>query len=303
MDIAIIGAGAMGSLFGYYLAKGGYGVTLIDPWEEHVRTINDQGLSLIVDDEPKKPAFVQALLSPGNLHHQDLVIFFVKSYHTSQAAVEARPLVGPKTVVMTLQNGLGNSDIIKDTLGGQKLLAGTTAHGATVLGPGKIRHAGVGETVIGVPGGGSIQLADGIAAVFNGSGLKTRVSADIDSIIWGKLLINAAINPLTALLNIPNGELFRKESIREMVAMLVSEATQVAAGKGISLPYSDPMGKVKSVAEHTAQNRSSMLQDMDRGRPTEIDYINGAIASQGQKAGIPVPCNTMMTLLVKAMER
>lgn len=303
MDIAIIGAGAMGSLYGYYLAKGGYRVTLIDPWEEHVRAINDKGLSLVVDHEPEKRVFLQALLSPGTMHQQDLVIFFVKSYHTAQAVVEARSLVGPKTVVLTLQNGLGNAEIIKNALGDNNLLAGTTAHGATVLGPGKIRHAGVGETVIGVPGGGGTQGADGMAAVFNGCGLETRVSADIDSIIWGKLLINAAINPLTALLNILNGELFRQEHTREMVAMLVSEATEVAAGKGISLPYADPLGKVKSVSEHTAQNRSSMLQDRDRGRRTEIDFINGAIALEGQKAGIPVPCNTLITLLIKALER
>ncbi len=302
MDIAIVGAGAMGSLFGYYLAKGGYRVTLIDTWEEHVLAINDKGLSVIVNDEPVKPVFPQALLSPGNVQSQDLVIFFVKSYHTAQAVFEARPLVGPNTVILTLQNGLGNVETIEDTLGNKGLLAGVTAHGATVLGPGKIRHAGVGETVIGAPGRGDTQ-SDGIAAVFNRCGLKTSVSADIDSIIWGKLLINAAINPLTALLNIPNGALFQKDHTKHLVEMLVSEVTQVAAGKKISLPYSDPLAKVKSVSENTAQNRSSMLQDMDNGRRTEIDYINGAIALAGQKAGISVPYNTMITLLVKAMER
>ena len=302
MDAAIIGAGAMGSLFGYHLAAGGCKVTLIDPWAEHIQEVNERGLTIYIDDKPLEPAFPRGLVSPGSEPVYDLVIFFVKSYHTARAAAGARHLVGPDTVVLTLQNGLGNVDIIKEILGDKNVLAGTTAHGATVLGPGKIRHAGKGETVIGTPGGDSGQSAASIAQVFNDCGLKTRVSPDIDSVIWGKLLINAAINPLTALLKVPNGELYRREHARQLVELLVSEGVQVAAGNRITLPYPDPLDKVKSVSELTAQNRSSMLQDMDNRRPTEIDFINGAICREGEKVGIPVPCNTVITLLIKALE-
>ncbi len=300
MKIAVIGAGAMGSLFGAHLAAGGNQVALVDVWEEHVRTINENGL--IVEEEGRLRTYrLPALTDPGSLGPQDLVIVFVKSYHTATAIRSAKNLFSGGTQVVTLQNGLGNAEIIAGEAAGTTVIAGTTSHGATVLGPGRIRHAGKGETVIGKVSGGAGRLGE-VAAEFNRCGLETRIADDIAGLLWGKLLVNVGINPLTALCKVTNGSLVEMESTLRLMEMLVGEGEAVARAVGVALPYSDALGKVKSVARATGSNRSSMWQDIERGRPTEVDFINGAVVREGEKAGVPTPCNRVVTLLVKALE-
>lgn len=300
MKISVIGSGAMGSLFGAYLIAGGNDVTLIDVWAEHVEAINKNGLRI---EEPGGTELykVPAVTDPGPLGPQDLVIIFVKSYHTAESLVKARSLFGRDTLVLTLQNGLGNAEVITEKAGDVTVIAGTTSHGGTVLGPGKIRHAGAGETIIGqISGrGGGIEE---IAAEFTRCGLETRVTGNIAGLLWGKLMVNVGINPLTALLGVTNGRLTEMESTLGLMKTLVDEGVAVARAKGVELPYSDAFEKVKAVAAATGANRSSMLQDIERGRRTEIDFINGAVAREGARAGVPTPCNSFVTLLIKAME-
>ncbi|MFZ5633645.1 MAG: ketopantoate reductase family protein [Bacillota bacterium] len=300
MNIAVIGAGAMGSLFGAYLSAGGNRVTLVDVWGEHVEAINKNGLQ-VEESNGTRTFSVPAATDPGTLGPQDLVVIFVKSYHTAGSLKNAANLFSGNTAVLTLQNGLGNAEIIHAIAGDVTLIAGTTSHGATVLGPGRIRHAGAGETVIGVISGDSDRAAE-IAAEFSRCGLETRATEDIAGLLWGKLLVNVGINPLTALCGVTNGRLVEMESTLQLMKMLVDEGEAVARTIGISLPYSDPFAKVKGVAVATGANRSSMLQDVDRGRRTEIDFINGAIVREGKKVGVPTPCNEFVTLLVKALE-
>lgn len=300
MKIAVIGSGAMGSLFGAYLKEGGNEVTLIDVWREHVEAINKNGLLIEEADGPKTFS-VPALTDPGQLGAQDLVIIFVKSYHTAGSLERARNLFGVDTVVLTLQNGLGNAEVISETAGEVTVIAGTTSHGATVLGPGRIRHAGAGETVIGKISGNSGRIGE-IAAEFTRCRLETRVADNISGLLWGKLMVNVGINPLTAILGVTNGKLTEMESTLKLMETLVGEAESVARAKGITLPYPDAFEKVKSVAVATGPNRSSMLQDIERGGRTEIDFINGAVAREGEKAGVPTPCNRFVTLLIKALE-
>ncbi len=291
----------MGSLFGAYLSRGDNEVTLVDVWREHVKAINKNGLRL-VEDGGEKVYKLRAVENTNSLEVQDLVIIFVKSYHTAAALQDSRNILGKDTAVLTLQNGLGNAEIIKEVAGDVAVYAGTTSHGAHVLGPALVRHAGVGETIIGKYGGGNDRRVEEIASAFTRCDLETRASDNIDGIIWGKLLINVGINPVTAICGIPNGAINELKSARQLMEMLVTEAEKVARARGIKIPYSDAPAKVEEVARATGKNRSSMLQDMDKGRGTEIDFINGAIVKEGKKAGVPTPYNELVTLLVKTLE-
>ncbi len=299
MNIAILGAGAMGSFIGAKLSLGLNNVTLINRWSQHIESINRYGLRI---DQGDTTSFVRikGVTSSDSLGIQDLVIIMVKSYQTAEAVAGIRNLLGPKTRVLTLQNGLGNAETIIKTLDNIKLLAGTTAHGSMIMGPGHIKHGGSGETIIG-PHNGPWPAED-IAAEFSNCGLITSTTHDVVSLLWGKVLINAGINALTAICGVNNGWLVEREETLSLMKSLVNEGSAVAKLLNISLPYDNPLEKVVSVARATGENRSSMLQDLDNRKKTEIDYINGAIISAGIKTGVPTPCNNTITLLVKALE-
>ncbi len=302
MKIAVIGAGAMGSLFGAYLAKAGEAVMVVDIWQEHVAAIRSQGLML---GEPAGDEVVRldAMLGTGGLEPVDLVILFVKSAATQAAATDAAALLRPGGRVLTLQNGLGNAEAIAEIVGAERVLAGTTAQGATLLGPGRVRHGGSGETHIGRLSGEADAFCHEVAALLTNAGLPTVVEPDVRSLIWGKLIINTGINALTALLRLRNGQLADLAETRQLLALAVEEAVKVARAAGVQLPYEKPLEKVLAVAVATGQNQSSMLQDVLRGSPTEIAVINGAIVREGERLGVATPVNRTLTLLVQALEK
>ncbi len=302
MKIAIIGAGAMGSLFGGRLALAGEEVWLLDVWEEHVRTINDKGLSIAspAGDTVARP---KATTKPEDIGTAELVIVFVKSTATAKAAETAAALLGPDTAVLTLQNGYGNAETIAAAVGAARVIAGTTAQGATLLGPGRIMHAGGGETHIGELGGGLTERLQIIAACLSKAGIATIADDNVASLIWGKLIVNVGINALTGITGLKNGELADHEETRQVLALAVEEAVRVADAAGVKLPYGNPVEKVLAVAVATAQNRSSMLQDLSGGRMTEIEAINGALVREGERFGVETPVNRVLTLLIKALEK
>jgi 2-dehydropantoate 2-reductase len=302
MKIAIIGAGAMGSLFGGRLALAGEEVWLLDVWEEHVRTIGDKGLSIATTagDIVARP---RATTKAGEIGPAELVIIFVKSTATAQAAATARTLLGPDTAVLTLQNGYGNAETIAAAVGADRVIAGTTAQGATLLGPGRIMHGGSGETHIGELGGGITARLEKIAACLTRAGIATVADGNVASLIWGKLIVNVGINALTGITGLKNGELADHEETRQVLALAVEEAVKVADAAGVALPYANPVEKVLGIAVATAQNRSSMLQDLSGGRKTEIEAINGALVREGERLGVATPVNQVLTLLIKALEK
>lgn len=307
MRWVMVGAGAMGSLFGGLLARAGEQVWLLDTWREHVDALNAGGLR-IEDrtgclDHEEIVVKVPAAVDPGEIGPVDCAVFFVKSYHTREAAGGARPLIGPGTTALTLQNGLGNLEALEAVLGAGRVVAGTTACGATLLGPGRIRFAGRGPTTVGEIAGGSTPRVDAIAAALNRAGLPAAVAPDIRSVIWGKVIVNAGINALTALTGLRNGELLEHPETRAVMQAAVREAAAVAAARGMTLPWPDPFGHVEAVAAMTAANRSSMLQDLDHGRRTEIDAINGAVVEEAAAAGVDAPVNAVLTALVKLREK
>ena len=302
MKIAVIGAGAMGSLFGAYLAKAGEAVTVVDIWQEHVAAIRSQGL-MLSEQAGDEVVRLDATLGTGGLEPVDLLILFVKSAATQAAATDAATLLRPGGRVLTLQNGLGNAEAIAEIVGAERVLAGTTAQGATLLGPGRVRHGGSGETHIGRLSGEADAFCHEVAALLTNAGLPTVVEPDVRSLIWGKLIINTGINALTALLRLRNGQLADLAETRQLLALAVEEAVQVARAVGVQLPYEKPLEKVLAVAVATGQNQSSMLQDVLRGSPTEIAVINGAIVREGERLGVATPVNRTLTLLVQALEK
>jgi 2-dehydropantoate 2-reductase len=300
MKIVIIGAGAMGSLFGGLLSNGNNDVWLLDVWKEHVQAINENGLR--IDREGiTRTVTVRATTDPADTGTADLIIIFVKSTQTRTAAETAATLANKTTLVMTLQNGMGNADTISRVMAPDRVIAGTTAHGATLLGPGHIRHAGQGATIMGMWNSPDNSRVQQVVDLFTGAGIKAEARDDIRQTIWEKLLVNVGINAITALTHIKNGQLLDLESTRALCRSAVEEAAQVATALGISI-RSDVVEHVYNIASATSENRSSMGQDVDNCRLTEIGAINGAVVAEARKRGIPVPVNQTLTALVETLQ-
>ncbi|KUO74531.1 MAG: 2-dehydropantoate 2-reductase [Clostridia bacterium BRH_c25] len=301
MKIAIIGSGAMGSLYGGFLSNAGYKVYLLDVWQEHVDRINNNGLIISEQDKDIK-AYPKATSKACEIGEVDLAVVFVKSTATSEALNCSKAVIGKNTIVLSLQNGYGNIEEIEKTVERDNIIAGTTAHGATMLGSGHIRHAGHGITHIGAVSGKISGKVIDTAEALRRAGFDTDLSRDVMKLIWNKLIVNVGINALTAIVNVKNGELALSEETRLLMGEAVSEAVAVAKALGMDFEKTDAINQVIQVAEKTSENLSSMLQDVRKGRRTEIDYINGAIVKEGKKANINTPVNFVLTNLVKAIE-
>lgn len=302
MKIAVVGAGAMGSLFGALLAESGNEVWLYDVWAEHVGAINQSGLT--IEREGKTRTLdINATTNPQEIGEAQLVIIFVKSIQTAAAAETASVLAGTNGTVMTLQNGMGNADILSDYINPDNVLAGTTSHGATMLGPGIIRHAGAGATTIGAwaETQKGQQRAHDICDFFSNIGIETQAVDDVRSVLWNKLLINVGINAITALTGIKNGQILELELTRELSRRAVEEAMNIAGELKIEI-RKDAVDHVYAVAKATAANRSSMGQDIDNRRPTEIGTINGFIVQEARRLGLKAPVNETLTALIQTLE-
>ena len=301
MKTVIMGAGAMGSLFGGLLALGGEEVWLVDIWKEHIDTIRSKGL--VLEEKGKaQPIPIHATTEVASVGKADLVLIFVKTYHTEKAVSDARVLQKESTVFLTLQNGLGNEETICKHIDRKKVLLGVTGQGATLLGSGQIRHAGWGKTYVGELDHQMTDRAVRMAQMFCSAGIETETSPNIHDHVWGKLLVNVGVNALTALTGFKNGQLLDYPETTRLMERLVFEAAEVARKKGVHIEE-DPIEKVRKAIEATRENRSSMGQDFDHRRKTEIDAINGAVVREAQPLGISVPFNQAVTDLVKAIEK
>ena len=302
MKITIVGPGAMGCLLACFLSKSKEEIWLLDKNPERAQKIKEQGLKIEGISGSWQVKVNIAAQAKEITQPQDLVIIAVKSYDTKNAVKDIKSLLSESSLVLSLQNGLGNIEIISEVVGQERVLGGITNQGATLLGPGWVRHAGKAETVIGrLDGRLPVELRF-IRELFNKCGLETRLSKDIKSLLWSKLIINVGINALTALTHLHNGKLIEFAGTRKILEEAVNEAVRVAKKKRIKLIYDDPLSKVEAVCEATAANVSSMLQDVLRRKPTEIDFINGAIVRQAQALNLPTPVNSVLTNLVKTLE-
>lgn len=299
MEFLVVGAGAMGCLFAARLRRAGFKVELYEKIQALAKTIHDKGIEVEGIGgkyNVKVPAFAE---NPPL--QTDVVLLCVKSPDTQEAAKTVRSWLKPESLILTLQNGLGNVEILQRIFGRERVLGGVTAEGATVLGPGKIKHAGQGETVIG-PAREVDNRVNGLVSAFNQAGFRARAAHDVDQFIWGKLIVNVGINALAALTKLKNGRLPQIEGTRMIMAQAVEEAVAVARAKGIELPYADPLDRVVAVCHATAENVASMLQDVLHEKTTEIEFINGAILREGKALGISTPVNAILTALVRAIQ-
>lgn len=301
MKIVVVGPGAMGCLLASFLSKSKEELWILEKNRERASRINQGGIT-VEGVSGNWQARVKATAEAEQIKNADLVIICVKSYHTKEAIINAKPVIGEDTYVLTLQNGIGNIEILSEIVGAEKVIGGVTNQGATLIDTAHIRHAGKGDTVIGrIDGKIPVQMRY-IREIFNKVGMETHISRDIKGLLWSKLIINVGINALTAVTRLHNGKLMGFEWTRKILREAVSEATRIAKRKRIKLIYDDPLAKVEAVCEATAANISSMLQDILRKRQTEIDFINGVIVRQGQELGIPVPVNSLLVDLVKTIE-
>jgi len=295
-NILIVGTGALATLFAARLSQAGNQIAMLGTWKAGLDALRQDGARLVDVNGIEHHFEVQTTDDPRKCSGIKHVLVLVKAWQTERVAEQLKECLADDGLVLTLQNGLGNREALAQSLGLRRVALGTTTTGATLLGPGLVKAGG--EGIISIerhPALGPIEEALK-AAKFN-----VNVVEDAQSLIWGKLVINAAINPLTALLRVPNGKLLESPSAREMMSALTRETAQVAEAEKIRLPFSDPIAAVEEVARKTAANHSSMLQDVLRGAPTEIDAICGAVVKAAQKHNIAIPTNSACWKLVKAM--
>ncbi len=301
MKVWIVGAGALGSLFGGLLARAGARVCLYNPSNvEHIRAIQQAGLRIERDGSVLNVA-VEATTTPEAIADADLVGIFVKAHQTAIALEQIAPKLNRRSWVLSLQNGIGMEHEILRFVPPERFLRGVTAQGATLLGSGRVRWAGVGPTRLGRWEGPATPEIEQILALFRSAEIETEYSEEIERLLWEKLIINCAINPLTALFDTPNGAIVHDSELREIAGAVAKEALGIARAHGVVLTEAEALERVETVASKTAQNISSMLQDVRRGRPTEIDYINGAVVREGRRLRIPTPLNLLLTRLVGRM--
>jgi 2-dehydropantoate 2-reductase len=299
MNFLVVGPGAMGCLFAGRLKSAGHEVIISDHRSERADFINKNGLTIAGaagEERVRVPA-----ITGRTSEEVDAALICVKANQTKKAAEKISSWLDIRASVLTLQNGLGNLELLEEVFGKERVLGGVTSEGATLLGPGHVRHAGRGETIIGPAGPADGPVAR-IVSAFEGAGFHTHSSDEVENLIWGKLLVNVGINALTAITRLKNGRLPAAEGARTVMRMAVGEAESIAHARGINLPYPNPFERVLEVCRATAENKASMLQDVLGERITEIQFINGAVVREGKKSGIPTPVNFILTSLVSAIE-
>jgi 2-dehydropantoate 2-reductase len=289
----IVGTGAMACLFGAHLAPI-HPVRLLGTWPAGLQALKQVGIRLETADGERVIA-VEATDDPQTCRGAELALVLIKAWQTKRAAAQLKACLADDGLAVSLQNGLGNLETLQAALGPDRATVGVTTVGATLLGPAHVRAGGPGQVHLGRDQ--RLQpLGDALAA----AGLQVETSADLRALVWGKLVVNAGINPLTALLGIPNGQLLDRPSALDIMARAVDEVMQVADAAGVRLEMRDPLQTTLDIARRTASNRSSMLQDLERGAPTEIDAICGAVSREGSRAGIQTPVNWTLWKLVRA---
>ncbi len=304
MKFAVLGAGALGSAIGGVLTEAGHDVWLITRNQAHVDAINQHGLGLRTAgiDRVVKAQASSTALDAGVV---DCVIVLVKSAQTRAAVQAAMGIIGPDTTVLSLQNGLGHEDILSDLVGRQRVLAGKTYCGGQMIAPGHVICGHVGkDTHIGELNGAMSPRILRIAQAFNGAGLQTTVSDNIMGTIWDKLLINVATGALSGITRLAYGDLYQVPALQACAMAAVAEAMAVATACGVRTSITDPVQAWrKAGAGLPYEFKASVLQTLERGVRTEVDYINGAVVQLGLQHGVPTPVNATLLACIKGLEQ
>ncbi|MFH1540966.1 MAG: 2-dehydropantoate 2-reductase [Elusimicrobiota bacterium] len=299
MKIAIIGSGAMGTLFAGLLSKSANDIYLLTKNKKAEKTIKKNGIKIsgitkitISHSNPK----LKITSNPIEISQPDLIIIFVKSYDTVFAVASIKKMMCKNTTVLTIQNGLGNYEILSKFLNKKRIISGTTSESSTFIKQGKVIHTGSGETIIEKSGK---NISKQIADIFNACGIKTILSDKIISVKWSKLVLNCAINPVAAISNVKNGEIIKRKNLFETAVESGKEVVLVAKKLKIKILFDDVAKKIEEICSATSENTNSMLADILSKKKTEIDFLNGTVVNIAKKLKIPVPVNKSLFEIIK----
>jgi len=293
--ILIVGTGSMASLFAARLAEAHIPAIMLGSWQAGLEAIREHGVRLIYPDSSERTFPVKITDDPKSCRGVHYALVLVKSWGTKKAAAQLSQCLALDGLALTLQNGLGNMQVLSEKLGMNRVAQGITTYGANLIEPGRVKWAGEGSiTLTNQP------LTESIGTLLETAGFRVDYTEDASGLVWSKMMVNAAINPLTAILEVPNGALLELPYMSKLMSQIIQETLAVAQAEGITIPYEEPLSIVEDVARRTGANNSSMLQDITRGTPTEIDAINGAIVNLGDKHNLPTPVNRTLWQLIRA---
>ena len=305
VKVAVLGAGAMGCLFGGLLAEKGLNVVLIDVWKDHVDAINKNGLKMNGQGGDRFIK-IKATIDPKSLGTVDVIIVMCKATALEQALLNAKNIIGDKTVLMSFQNGIGHEAIMQKIAGKDKVLGGTTTQASNILGPGNIKnHASLPSWIGEYEGGMSDRVKD-LAETFTAHGLETIASDNVKKKKWMKLFALTAVGPLSAIFDMHHTELYitNKESklTRELGKQIILETRKVAQADGVEVSEDECLEMFHKIVDSNQTNKSSMAFDIQYKRKSEIDFINGSVSKIGKKHGVPTPLNDMLYKIIKIKE-
>jgi 2-dehydropantoate 2-reductase len=300
MKIAIIGAGAMGSVYAGILGDGGNEVWAVDVWAEHVAAIRTHGLT-VEGASGRRTVRIKATCDPADVGVCDLVVISTKAGDVEGAAVAVQPLLGPETVVLPIQNGLGSADRVAAILGEERVAIGVVGgFGASMVGPGHVHHNGWELVRLGERHGAATERIRRIAKAWADAGFRVQVYDDVDQLVWEKLICNVCFSGTCTILERPIGDVLNDPAAWQVASGCAQEAYEVARARGITLAFDDPVAYARVFGEKIPDARPSMLLDLLAGRPSEIDVINGAIPPAAREQGLAAPLNETVTALIKA---
>lgn len=300
MKVGIVGAGAMGSIFAYFFSKADTDAVFLEKDKNIINNIRD-GLHVVAGEKTENIE-IDISDDPMVFVNCGIIIIFVKTYDTEEAIKKLMPAIGKdksKSIIVSLQNGIGNKEIIAKYIPEDRIVYGSTSIGATRVNNNTVRLGGMGDIAIGSKNKEAVGIAE---SVFKSAGINVVIAGNPDEAIWKKAIINAGINPIGALLGLPNGEIVKNEFSKKLQERIVKEAVDVAGSIGLPFNAFEMTEQTRSVCEKTAKNLCSMLQDVSAGRKTEIDSINGIIIQYGLKNNIHTPYNDAIYCLIKAKE-
>lgn len=305
MKVAVVGAGAMGSIVGGKIAASNEPVVLIDLWEAHRAVIRERGLTIESDGNPiTVKCQIERKIPAGDAY--DLAIVLVKSYHTQAAVEEIKSHLSPDGMLLSLQNGLGNEDIIAGIVGPERTLGGSLGFGGNVIAPGHVKYSNPsGAVYVGPLVPQAMAKAEAAARLLAKAGFNAHSHANILAVKWQKALLNVAISALVSILDMPNRVAGDEPRFRNAMIAACAEAIAVAKKKGIDLIGGDDPTKYVSsgIDPHSYEHRASMLMDLQNGKKTEIEFMNGAIERYGAEVGIPTPINTVLAAAIRRIEK
>lgn len=302
MRLAVVGAGAMGGALAAETAAAGHDVHVLEVNREMVDTINRVGLT-VRSESGELVQEVRASSDAAEIGTVDVVVVFVKAHHTRSAAEAIAPLCGESTVLASLQNGWGNSDVLAALHGTSRLVFGVTYHSCSVEGVARIAHTGRGETVIGPYAEGSMVQAERLAELLISAGWPTRIEPQVRTEIWKKVILNAATLPTAALTGLPAGDLAAEPEMRALIDGAAAEACAVARAMGLDVEVVERITRIHEILDGAGRGKASMLQDVLARRKTELEVINEAVVRAGDEHGVEVPLNRALVALIRGLER